>query len=126
MIALDASVLIAWLDPRDALHARALDVLEANQDHVFAVHVVNRAEALVGPLTAGRGAIADGQIQAVVARTVPLLAEDVLPLAQVRADTGLRLPDACVVLAALRLGATIATFDDRLHRAAEGLGVPVL
>jgi hypothetical protein len=45
-------------------------------------------------------------------------------LAHLRAETGLRLPDCCVLLAAERTGHGIASFDDRLLRAAHALGIP--
>ena len=46
--------------------------------------------------------------------------------ALLRVDTRLKLPDCCVLLAAQDAGAdTVATFDDRLGAAAEGLGISV-
>lgn len=47
-------------------------------------------------------------------------------LAALRVDTRLKLPGCCVLLAAQDAGAdTVATFDDRLGAAAEGLGISV-
>jgi len=50
-------------------------------------------------------------------------------LAQLRASTGLRMPDCCVLLAADHAVATVATvasFDDRLIKSATDLNLPVL
>ena len=40
-------------------------------------------------------------------------------LAQLRATTGLKIPDCCVALAAEDAAAPVARFDDRLAQAAE-------
>ncbi len=39
-------------------------------------------------------------------------------LAHVRAETGRRMPDCCVLLAAENAGARLATFDEQLTKAA--------
>jgi predicted nucleic acid-binding protein len=46
-------------------------------------------------------------------------------LAGLRAATGLKLPDCCVLLAAEQVGGGLGTFDDRLATAARERGVPV-
>lgn len=48
---------------------------------------------------------------------------DAVELVRLRASTGLRLPDCCVLLGALNEGASVATFDERLQRVAEDLGL---
>ena len=52
--------------------------------------------------------------------------DDPVELAEIRAQTGLRMPDTCVLLAAKRDGASLATFDERLAKAARGQGIPVV
>lgn len=47
-------------------------------------------------------------------------------LGQLRARTGLKLPDCAVILTAQLSGSHIATFDTRLARAARELGITVL
>jgi predicted nucleic acid-binding protein len=44
-------------------------------------------------------------------------------LALLRAETGLKLPDCCVLLAAEQSGAAVATFDDRLAGAVTRRGL---
>jgi predicted nucleic acid-binding protein len=55
--------------------------------------------------------------------SVGLTDDSPVRLAMLRADTGLRLPDCCVLLAAQQTGGSVLTFDDRLARVAEGLGL---
>jgi predicted nucleic acid-binding protein len=55
----------------------------------------------------------------------PLPAHAAPALAQLRASTGLKLPDCCVLLAAQDSGAAIATFDKSLARSAQELGLPL-
>ncbi len=42
-----------------------------------------------------------------------------------RTETGLCLPDCCVLLAAEQLKAAVATFDERLRRSASGRDLPL-
>jgi rRNA-processing protein FCF1 len=47
-------------------------------------------------------------------------------LARLRVNTGLKLPDCCVLLTAMDRRATLASFDERLLAAAISRGIPVL
>jgi predicted nucleic acid-binding protein len=63
VIVVDVSVLIAHLDERDALHARADDALLHAADHRLGWSPITLAEVLVGParrdqLAAARAAVA--------------------------------------------------------------------
>lgn len=51
---------------------------------------------------------------------------DPLLLAELRASTGLKLPDCCVLLVARSAGLPVATFDARLADAAKSLGLVVI
>ena len=126
MIVLDVSVTIAVLDRGDALHARALQLLRDQVDDEFAMHAVTRAEVLVGPVRRGRLALAEGRLDALDLLTLDLTASDAPALAGLRAESRLKLPDCCVLLAAERVGGAVATFDERLARAAERRGLNVL
>ena len=124
MIVVDASVLIAHLDERDALHARAGDALLAAADRRFGCSPITLAEVLVGParrdrLDAARVAMAELEIE-----EVPLGEDAPVRLASLRAESGLKLPDCCVLLAAQDAAAdAVLTFDDALARAVERLGM---
>jgi predicted nucleic acid-binding protein len=125
VIVLDASVLIAHLDERDALHARAEDALLAAADQPLRCSPITLAEVLVGParqrqLDAARAALHELELE-----QIPLGDDAPIRLAGLRAETGLKLPDCCVLLAAQDAGAaTVLTFDDALARAVERLGPP--
>lgn len=126
MIVLDASVVIAALSPSDLQHARALRLLAEQVDEQFVLHAVTRAEVLVAPVRAGRADIVEAQLDALGVSTVGLRSSDALALAQIRSRAGMKLPDCCVLLAAMESGAVVATFDDQLARAAERLHLAVL
>jgi predicted nucleic acid-binding protein len=54
LIALDASVLIALLDPDDPHHQAARSALDAHADHDLRIPAHTLAEALVHPVRAGK------------------------------------------------------------------------
>lgn len=123
MIVLDASVLIAWLDASDAHHHDAVRLLEHQVSEGFATGPITRAEALVVPTRLDRGAEATARFARLELGDIPFGADAAERLAQLRVTTGLRLPDCCVLLAAQDGDGQISTFDDRLGRAAEALGL---
>ena len=125
MIVLDASVMIAVLDPHDAHFARARELFRAGSRERVVAHRLSMAEALV--------VAARAEVTAEVARALDALGvgrldepDDPIELAELRARTGLRMPDACVLLAARRASAGLATFDQRLAHTARDEGVLVL
>lgn len=125
MIVLDAGVLIAYLDGHDAHHLSAETLLAATVDEQVAVNPLTLAEVLVAPARHGRMDVALGVLRNVGVIETPFPADAAVRLAQLRADTGLLMPDCCVLLAADATGAGVATFDDRLARVAEQRGVTV-
>lgn len=122
MIVLDASVVIAALDREDALHHEASDLLRGLVPARFSMHALTLAECLVGATRDGSGHLLLRRIRA-LGVTVQDERDDPLELAELRAHTGLRMPDCCVLLAALRTRSRLCTFDDRLAAAALRLGV---
>lgn len=125
MIVLDASVLIAHLDSTDAHHGRATQLLIDAADEPFGASPLTLAEVLVGPARAGKVDIAQTAFRHLDVVTVPLVDTAPVRLATMRANTGLRLPDCCVLVAAETAGAALATFDERLAKAATALGFEV-
>jgi predicted nucleic acid-binding protein len=125
VIVLDASVLIAHLDVSDAHHDRAFDLLQALAEESFAASALTVAEVLVGPARAGGLERATAALRALGVETMPIGEAAPAALAGLRAATGLKLPDCCVLLAAEQVGGGLATFDDRLAGAARDRGVPV-
>ena len=122
MIVVDASVLIAHLDDRDALHDRAVEALLAVAEQPLGGSPLTLAEVLVGPARHGRLEAARSAIEELGVTSIPLREDAPARLAQLRVDSGLRLPDCCVLLAAEDADAVL-TFDDALARAAERLRV---
>ncbi|HEY5787064.1 MAG TPA: PIN domain-containing protein [Microlunatus sp.] len=123
MITLDASVLIAHLDGTDAHHERATRLLIDAVNEPLLISPITLAECYVGAerhgvLDQARSAVA--QLEVTV---VPLGDGASERLASLRVQTGLRMPDCCVLLAAETSMSILATFDQRLERAATSIGV---
>jgi predicted nucleic acid-binding protein len=119
LIVVDASVLIAHLDERDALHEQAVERLLAAADEPLGCGTLTLAEVFVGPARRGRLDDAIAAIAALEVQEIPLGTGAAGDLATLRAETGLKLPDCCVLLAARDADAgDIVTFDERLARAA--------
>lgn len=123
MIVLDASVLIAHLDATDSHHERADRLLAASGNEELAASVVTMAEVLVGPSRTGTVDRALAALEQLAVTPVPIERATPVRLALLRAETGLKLPDCCVLLAAEESGAAVATFDDRLAGAARSRGI---
>ncbi len=125
MIALDASVLIAHLNPSDAHHQAATGILLAGLPGQMLVHTVTLAEVLVGGVRIGRGASMRDDLHAAGISVAPHDEGEPLRLAELRATTGLKLPDCCVLDIAIHHQASLATFDDALAVAAGRHGVAI-
>ena len=81
------------------------------------------AEVLAGPARSGRLETVQRAIEELEAVEIPLPPGAAPRLARLHAETGLKLPDCCVLLAA-QIGEAqfLLTFDDRLRREAQRLG----
>lgn len=120
---LDACVLIALLDDRDPHHDAAVAILDTMEP--LRMHSVTLGEALVAVVRHGR---LDAVRQEVLE---PIGVEEVAApgarLAVIRAESGLRMPDCCVLGAAMQTGDhRIATFDARLAGVARRRGFEVV
>ena len=118
MIVVDASVLIAFLDPNDAHHSAAVEILAAASPPLL-VHPITAAEVLVAAV---RNDVADAVWADLMAIGVELddTPIDPLLLATFRVKTGCKMPDCCVLASAAARHIAVATFDDRLRRHADG------
>jgi predicted nucleic acid-binding protein len=127
VIVLDACVLIAHFDAEDALHEDARNLLRSVADQALRTSPLTQAEVLVGPARAGRLDRAVAALAQLDVRTVPMETDAPMRLAMLRAETRLKLPDCCVLLAAEQVSdAQIATFDDQLYAVARQRGFAVL
>lgn len=114
LIVIDASVLIAVLDPGDAHHlgARASLANHADDDLRLPAHTL--AEALVHPAQAGKDDEARRLIESLELTVDPIDEEVAIAAAKLRARHGkaLRLPDALVIAYAdVRRAQSILTAD---------------
>jgi predicted nucleic acid-binding protein len=123
VIVLDASVLIAHLDSSDGHHADAQSLLEVNSQELLGASPITLAETLVSPARVGRLSDAETALRRLDVDELALGENAPGRLAQLRTDTGLKLPDCCVLLAAQDHDARIASFDTDLLKAAHKLGL---
>jgi predicted nucleic acid-binding protein len=119
VIVVDASVLIAHLDERDALHERAVERLLTAGAEALGASTLTLAEVFVGPARRGRLDDTRAAIAALEVEEIPLASGAAGDLATLRVESGLKLPDCCVLLAARDARASsVLTFDERLAKAA--------
>jgi predicted nucleic acid-binding protein len=123
MIVFDASVLIAYLDADDDHHVDAEVLLAAAVDDEFGANSLTLAEVFVAPVRTGRLEAVKQALNELDMNELPFPADAAVRLAQLRATTGLKMPDCCVILAAEDAQATLASFDNRLVQAAERRGI---
>jgi predicted nucleic acid-binding protein len=125
VIVLDASVMIAVLDPLDAHFEAARRLFLGTTSERLAAHRLTVAESLVLATRAEHGPAAASALAALGVGYVDE-PDDPLALAELRATTGLRMPDCCVLHVALREKARLATFDAQLAGVASRFGVEVV
>lgn len=118
MITLDASVVIAHLQPHDPHHHAATTYLRDHADEQLLIHSLNLAEVLVGGVRAGRGQELLADLHAIGLRAADRVDGEPLRLAGLRVETGLQLPGCCALDTALTSDSTLATFDERLAEVA--------
>jgi len=113
---LDASVVIAFLDPDDALHEAAVAALTEHQHDQLVIPASVYAEILVGPYRKGVDAVAE--VEAFLA-DLAVRIEAITPAiaraaARLRSDSrSLRRPDALVLATADEVAAdTVLTGDE--------------
>ena len=119
LTALDASVLIALLDPDDAHHQHARNALDAHADDDLRAPAHTLAEALVHPARAGKEREARRLIAALEIAIDPVDEGIAVAAAKLRAAHGaaLRMPDALVLAYAdTRKAKTLLTADRRWTR----------
>lgn len=126
MIVLDASVLIGYLDGDDAHHAAAREILRAAVDEEFGISTLTLAEVLVAPTRTGRLDAVLEVLRELDVEEIAFSSDAAVRLAELRAITGLKMPDCCVLLSASTAGAAVASLDARLLRAASEQGLPVV
>jgi predicted nucleic acid-binding protein len=115
LVVLDASVVIAFLDPDDALHDAAVEALTEHQHEELLVPTSAYAEILVAPYRIGDEAVSEVEafLSDFSVRLQAITAEVARAAAQLRSSwRGLRLPDALVLATADELEADIVLTGD--------------
>lgn len=123
MIVLDANVLIALLDRRDALHIRASELVEDHAWDTFCTSAVTFAETLVRPSRLGLASAHEAYLRSVGIRVVPVSRAVARGVADLRAHERVGVPDATAVVTTRHAEGTLATFDRRLGKLARKHGV---
>ena len=126
MIVLDASVLIGHLDARDPHHEKATALLDATDAEPLGASAITLAETLVAPARAKRLGEAKAALERLGVEELALGEDAPARLAELRATTGRKLPDCCVLAAAQQHGGSVASFDGALRKTARKLGLEIL
>jgi PIN domain nuclease of toxin-antitoxin system len=125
-IALDSSALISFLEQREPYASLLIPLIDAGSAEIL-LSSVAIAEALVLPARLGGLEVVEQTLRAILAlpslRTIALDDDVAAMTAVVRARTGLKLPDAAIVAAALIGDAHALIGNDRVWKN-RGLGVP--
>jgi predicted nucleic acid-binding protein len=121
LVVLDASVVIAFLDPDDALHDPAVEALTEHQHDELLIPVSVYAEILVAPYRRGAEAVAEVEsfLSDFAVRIEPVTSPVARAAARLRSEfPGVRLPDALVLATADELEAdSLLTGDESWARA---------
>lgn len=125
LVALDASVLIALVNGADEHHETARRLFTDTLEAELCISALTFAEVLVHPVRNDLGSAFLESISGLGLEVHALTSEQTLRLAEIRARSGLRMPDASVLHLAVETGATLATFDTQLAASAQAFGVSV-
>jgi predicted nucleic acid-binding protein len=108
---LDASAVIAAISPDHVHHARALELFG---DDPWLIHAVQAAEVLVHP--ARQSAERAAEVMAMLVDAGASIEQhlDPVAVATLRAETGLKMPDAIALWTARHHGLPLITFDAKL------------
>lgn len=126
MIVLDASVLIGHLDAHDPHHEQATKLLGQTEAEPLGASAISLAETLVAPARAKRLGEAKAALERLGVAELGLGEDAPERLAKLRAKTGRKLPDCCVLAAAQQHEGSVASFDGDLRKAARKLELEVL
>ena len=125
VIALDANVLIAAFNEKDQHHQWAVDLIADTATSDLLISALTYAEILVVPARNGLVNRARSRLDTLGYQVAEVSSDDAVKIAETRAMTNLRMPDAVVLQTALSNSAALATTDAQVAKIAQGLGVTV-
>lgn len=125
MIVLDANVLISAFAGDDSQHPWAIAFLRDTVSEELIISALTYAEILVAPIRANRLNEFRRGIDSLGFKIDDISPHDSIQIAQLRSDTGLKMPDVIVLHTALKHGASLATADATLKHKATSLGIAV-
>ena len=128
-VQLDADVLIGVLDADDPHHpeARKLFTVWHRQEATVLISAVNLTEVLVAPAAERTRLAAAREAIAALGVSVQQPGEAIaVEAARFRQRHPISLPDSYCVATAKQTGARVASFDERLRRAADAEGVALI
>jgi predicted nucleic acid-binding protein len=125
VVVLDASTVIALYDSKDKNHSWALELFRETISFDLVMPSLTYAEVLVHPIRSRKQKSFEKGIAGLGIRIHGLEASEATCLAQIRAKTNLKMPDAIVLFTALEAKAAIATTDKSLALSARKLSVGV-
>ncbi|MDA8391625.1 MAG: type II toxin-antitoxin system VapC family toxin [Actinomycetota bacterium] len=107
----------------DEHHGAAEALLEREIDDDCGVNPLTLAEVLVVPARHDRLDEVLMFLRELQVESIPFPGDAAVKLALLRAETGLKTPDCCVLLAAEHVGARRGSFDEGLRKAAVRRGL---
>lgn len=119
LVVLDASVIIGFRDPEDALHDASVAAISQHRTDEFVIPVTVYAEILVGPFRTGPRAVEalDKFVEELPIRVDGITTEMARAAARLRGRRGVRLPDALVIaFAEAKRADVLLTGDARWRR----------
>jgi predicted nucleic acid-binding protein len=125
IVVLDASALIALASSKDPHHDWALKMFRDTTSFQLQMTALTQAEVLVHPAKAGKLEKFLKLISELDLEITPIESSDSSKLANIRATTNLKMPDAVVLHQAVKEKGSIATTDGQLAKVARSNGVGV-
>lgn len=119
IIVLDASALIALASSKDPHHEWALKMFRDTANFELQMNALTQAEVLVHPARAGKMDRFIKSISELGLDITPVEPGDSKKLANIRASTSLKMPDAVVLHHAIKVSGSIATTDEQLAKVAK-------
>ena len=110
----DASFIIALLNPRDAHHPWTHSVFSLHEREDIRTTTINLAEAMVRPYQTGQAVDFEEALAELEIHVWNVREGDESELAELRASSRLKMPDALVLFCAIRTASSVATADRAL------------